>query len=590
MNRTNRLASTGISSPESPARVEALEERRLLHAFVEVVNLGPGGVPTLHVIEVTPGTNDTFVLEYDAGDGTITALHNGDPSHPGSTSNPIDVDTFEQIFIDPKTGNDKVTIKSLPPGKELTIYAGEGDDTILIQTVVNGAILAGDEGNDTITDGDGGNSFFGGTGNDTITCFGGNDTVHGNDGNDSIFGGTGHDYLFGDAGADVISAGVDNVQDNADGGVGNDTLTGGRGPDYLYGDVGNDVFHVGGSTSSIAHVYGGGGTDVADADLTDVISASTETVWGVADAAENNNTTATAKNLGTISSSLSTTKLTIHQGETTDKFKFVAGKTGIVSVDLNYSTDTYSAPVDMVLYDSNGVTQLVRASGKGHVGAHLSANVTNGKTYYLGVFKGSGETKGNRDYGFTIGIKTGKYLSDLNPSSASNGWGPYEEDKSNGEQQGGDGQPLKLNGQTYLKGLGTHATSILQYQLNGAYNRFVADVGIDDEVTDGGTVIFRVRGDGGVLLYESPTLTYGSAIRHVDVSVTGYDVLTLEVATSGDGTTKDHADWADARVLANSLVLIPLKNVGGIGSLTRGIGSDARSESDVLYRSNGLLQ
>src|SRR4029078_12349823 len=38
------------------------------------------------------------------------------------------------------------------------------------------------------------------------------------------------------------------------------------------------------------------------------------------------------------------------------------------------------------------------------------------------------------------------YLSDLTPVSATNGWGPYEKDMSNGEQAAGDGRTLTLNG------------------------------------------------------------------------------------------------------------------------------------------------
>jgi len=35
-----------------------------------------------------------------------------------------------------------------------------------------------------------------------------------------------------------------------------------------------------------------------------------------------------------------------------------------------------------------------------------------------------------------------------------NGWGPVERDRSNGESAPGDGNPLTLDGVVYLKGLG----------------------------------------------------------------------------------------------------------------------------------------
>ena len=50
-----------------------------------------------------------------------------------------------------------------------------------------------------------------------------------------------------------------------------------------------------------------------------------------------------------------------------------------------------------------------------------------------------------------------RYLSDLTWTSATNGWGPVEKDKSNGEQAAGDGRTITLNTVTFAKGLGAHA-------------------------------------------------------------------------------------------------------------------------------------
>ena len=100
---------------------------------------------------------------------------------------------------------------------------------------------------------------------------------------------------------------------------------------------------------------------------------------------------------------------------------------------------------------------------------------------------------------------TTTYLSDLNWTSATNGWGSVEKDRSNGEQGATDGNPLTLNGVKYTKGLGVHAGSDVRYNLNGAYKTFLADVGVDDEVGGNGSVIFQVYADGA-LLYDSGTL------------------------------------------------------------------------------------
>jgi hypothetical protein len=44
-------------------------------------------------------------------------------------------------------------------------------------------------------------------------------------------------------------------------------------------------------------------------------------------------------------------------------------------------------------------------------------------------------------------------------------WGPVERDQSNGENGVGDGRTLTLNGTTYAKGLGAHASSDVRYAL-----------------------------------------------------------------------------------------------------------------------------
>ncbi len=67
---------------------------------------------------------------------------------------------------------------------------------------------------------------------------------------------------------------------------------------------------------------------------------------------------------------------------------------------------------------------------------------------------------------------TTNYLSDLEWSSMSNGWGPAEKDRSNGDQAAGDGGPITLNGVTYEKGLGTHANAEVRYNLGGVCQPF----------------------------------------------------------------------------------------------------------------------
>lgn len=144
------------------------------------------------------------------------------------------------------------------------------------------------------------------------------------------------------------------------------------------------------------------------------------------------------------------------------------------------------------------------------------------------------------------------FLSDLLPSNAPspNGWGPIEKDASNGEAQPGDGIPMKIENVGYAKGLGVHAYSDVRYNLAGNFQRFIADVGLDDETGGGGTVVFQVFGDG-VALFSTGVLNGSSPSVKVDVSVAGVNELRLTVAEAGDGNGLDHANWANARLLGS---------------------------------------
>ncbi|WP_331772796.1 NPCBM/NEW2 domain-containing protein (plasmid) [Embleya sp. NBC_00888] len=140
------------------------------------------------------------------------------------------------------------------------------------------------------------------------------------------------------------------------------------------------------------------------------------------------------------------------------------------------------------------------------------------------------------------------YVSDLPFLSASNGWGPVERDKSNGENGAGDGAALTLDGKAYAKGLGAHASSDVTIWLGRSCSAFHAVVGIDDEKAGGGSVSYQVLGDGRQIA-DTPVVRGPDSARAVDADVTGVRILTLRINDGGDGNGSDHADWADARVV-----------------------------------------
>ena len=97
------------------------------------------------------------------------------------------------------------------------------------------------------------------------------------------------------------------------------------------------------------------------------------------------------------------------------------------------------------------------------------------------------------------------YLGDLPWSEASSGWGPVEKDRSNGERAPGDGGPIRLNGQAPREGAGRPRRLGGPLPARRASSpTFLAEVGVDDEVGDAGSVVFQVWADGDEALRQRP--------------------------------------------------------------------------------------
>jgi galactose oxidase len=147
-------------------------------------------------------------------------------------------------------------------------------------------------------------------------------------------------------------------------------------------------------------------------------------------------------------------------------------------------------------------------------------------------------------------MQTGdNFLSDLTVLEAQNGWGPYELDRSNGENNANDGRVMSLNGRQYSKGLGVHAYSLLRFDLNAACTSFSSDIGLDDEIDDQtqyGSVVYKVLLDG-IEKYNSGVMRQNE-IKNVNLNINGARELKLIVEDAGDNNWYDHANWADAKV------------------------------------------
>lgn len=141
---------------------------------------------------------------------------------------------------------------------------------------------------------------------------------------------------------------------------------------------------------------------------------------------------------------------------------------------------------------------------------------------------------------------TDSWSSDLDWTSAGNGWGPVERDLSNGGTGAGDGSPLRIGGVAYAKGLGAHAPSTIRYYLGGRCTSLTAEVGVDDAQASRGSVQFSVLADGTEKV-KSPVLKATDSAWRLTADVTGASYVELVVGDAGDGNGNDHADWGNAR-------------------------------------------
>jgi alpha-galactosidase len=142
------------------------------------------------------------------------------------------------------------------------------------------------------------------------------------------------------------------------------------------------------------------------------------------------------------------------------------------------------------------------------------------------------------------------YLSDEQPIYSYTGYGTIVPDKSIG------GAGITLGGVSYSHGIGVNSFSGVEYNLGGVCSRFQATIGIDDEVGAKGTVIFEVFADGA-RIFKSAVIAGGSPAQNIDLDVTGVRRLALGVDDADDGNSYDHADWANALVIATNTPQAP---------------------------------
>ncbi len=139
-------------------------------------------------------------------------------------------------------------------------------------------------------------------------------------------------------------------------------------------------------------------------------------------------------------------------------------------------------------------------------------------------------------------IPADAYLTQLVPLAVTQGPAPIS-NRSVG------GNPLRMAGRRYNRGLGTVPGTQIEYFLGKGYGKFSGEVGIDDDTTAKGQAQFEIRADGR-MLFRSEPLAAGQRPQRFDVSLTGAQTLTLTVIAVEGGGAGLHADWGDTYLRA----------------------------------------
>jgi Gpi18-like mannosyltransferase len=132
------------------------------------------------------------------------------------------------------------------------------------------------------------------------------------------------------------------------------------------------------------------------------------------------------------------------------------------------------------------------------------------------------------------------YLSDLHAESVHQSWHSLALDRAVA------GGPLQLGGTVYLRGLGTHAPSRIEYAIPPDATAFCTRAGIDHGTGGPGSAIFIVELDGKPV-FKSPIMTWQSEPLDLEIPLRNAKRLVLRTNPTRDGQRADHADWALAR-------------------------------------------
>ncbi|MDH7600561.1 MAG: NPCBM/NEW2 domain-containing protein [Armatimonadota bacterium] len=142
------------------------------------------------------------------------------------------------------------------------------------------------------------------------------------------------------------------------------------------------------------------------------------------------------------------------------------------------------------------------------------------------------------------------YLSDIQHRFlyVRQGWGELGIDKA-ASVAGQAPAKLRIANKEYDKGIGHHAPGEIIVDLNGEYDYFEAEIGVQWQGSNIGSVVFQVFVDDEVR-YDSGLIRETDEPKHIRIPTSGASELRLVVTDGGDGITCDCANWADAKLIS----------------------------------------
>ena len=156
---------------------------------------------------------------------------------------------------------------------------------------------------------------------------------------------------------------------------------------------------------------------------------------------------------------------------------------------------------------------------------------------------------------YSVDLEKAVYLSDLgwDTNKSTCGWDVLRADLSNAgtaiQLADENGKPV-----TFEKGIGAHADSDIYFNIeNGGYARLTGFVGIDYGKYNGpyADVQFKILIDGEQV-FDSGVMAYNTPMKAFDVEIPAdAKELKLQALMYDENNWDDHADWADAKLIAS---------------------------------------